>query len=93
MSYKNFPFRNFSYFAAVVALYKCAKIHALSSSNKLSTEVAVLGLSRFFVFLSSQKFARLCQKLNKLGGPFFIFLDNFCCSIRILPNIPPEGHG
>ena len=46
-----------------MALYHCAKIHSLSFSNKLSTEVGVLGLSRFFVFLSApKKFAPLYLK-------------------------------
>jgi len=62
MSYKNFPLAIFLYSPAVVALYHCATIHSLSFSNKLSTEVGVLGLSRFFVFLSAQKFARLYLK-------------------------------
>ena len=62
MSYKNFPLAIFLYSPAVVALYHCATIHSLSFSNKLSTEVGVLGLSRFFVFLSTQKFARLYLK-------------------------------
>ena len=57
MSYKNFPLAIFWYSPAVVALYHCAKIQSLSFSNKLSTAVAVLGLSQFFVFLSAQKFA------------------------------------
>jgi len=57
-SYKNFPLPIFGYFAAVVALYHCAIIHSLSSSNKLSTGVGVFGLSRllahFFVFKAHQ---------------------------------------
>ena len=46
-SFKNFPLPIFGYFAAVVALYHCAIIHSLSSSNKLSTGVGVFGLNRF----------------------------------------------
>ena len=42
----------FWYSLAVAALYHCAKIHSLSFSNKLSTEVAVLGLSRFLADFS-----------------------------------------
>jgi len=49
--------------------FKLAAMHSASHeggilrlSYKLSTEVAVLGLSRFFVFLSAQKFALLYLK-------------------------------
>jgi len=52
MSYKNFVLAIFRYSAAIVALYNSAKIHSLSFSNKLSTEVAVLGLSRFLADFS-----------------------------------------
>jgi len=62
MSYKNFPLAIFDIFVAVAALFHRAKIHSLPFSNKLSTDVGVLGLSRFFVFLSAQKFARLYLK-------------------------------
>ena len=47
-----FSIQKFLYFAAIVALYKCTKIHSLSFCNKLSTEVAVLGLSRFLADFS-----------------------------------------
>jgi len=30
----------------------------------------------------------ISQNLNKVHGPFFIFPDNLCCSIRIWQNIP-----
>jgi len=41
-------FLTFCHDAAIVALYCFAKIHSLSSSNKLSREMRVFGLSRFF---------------------------------------------
>ena len=97
MSYKNFPLSIFWYFAAVVPVYHCAKIHSLLSRNKLSKEMRVFGLSRFLAyFLFFERIevcAFICRKLNKLHGPFFIFPDNFTYSILIAKNIPPGGQG
>ena len=44
LSYKNFPH---AIFVASVPVYHYAKIRSLSSSNKLSREMHVFGLSRF----------------------------------------------
>ena len=79
MSYKNFPLAIFWYFVAVAALYQRAKIRSLLFSNKLSREVGVLGLSRFFVFLSSQKFAPLYLK------NYTSYADHFSYSPITLP--------
>ena len=50
MIYKNFQLAIFfKYSPAVVAFYHCAKIHSLSFTNKLSTEVGVLGLLADFL--------------------------------------------
>jgi len=47
---QEFPTRDFfKYSPAVVAFYHCAKIHSLSFTNKLSTEVGVLGLLADFL--------------------------------------------
>jgi len=47
-SYKNFLFAIFfKYFAAVVAVYQCAKIKLILISNKLSRRMRVFGLSFF----------------------------------------------
>jgi len=93
MSYKNLPLAIFWYFAAVVLVYHCAKIHSLSSRNKLSKEMSVFGLSRFlanFSFFERMKdCAFISWKLNKLRRPFFTFPDNFTHSILIAKNIPP----
>ena len=82
---------------AVVPIYHCAKIHSLSSSNKLSREIRVSGLSRFLAYFSFFERIEVCafisRKLNKLRGPFFTFPDNFTPSILIVKNIPPGGQG
>ena len=73
-------------------LYHCVKIHLLSFSNKLSTEVGVFRLSWFLTdfscFRAPKSLRVISQNLNKLHRPFFIFPDNLCCSIRIWQNIP-----
>jgi len=85
--------RFFGYFVAVVPVHHCAKIHSLSSSNKLSTEMRVLDLADFLAHLSVFERMKVCafisRKLNKLRGPFFTFPDNFTPSILIAKNIPP----
>ena len=85
--------RDFLRFCGRCALYHCAKIQSLSSSNKLSREMHVFGLSRFLAHFSFFKRIEVCafisRKLNKLRGPFFIFPDNFTHSILIAKNIPP----
>ena len=49
---QEFTIQKFLIFSSRCALYHCAKIHSLSFSNKLSTEVGVLGLSRFLADFS-----------------------------------------
>ena len=92
MSYKNFPLVIFWYSPAVMALDHCAKIHSLSSRNKLPIEVGVLGLSRFLADCRVSERPKVCafisQKLNKPGRPFFTFFDILCRSIRNWNNIP-----
>jgi len=87
MSYKNWPLAIFWHFVAVVSIYHCAKIHSLSSSNKLSREMRVFGLSRllahFSFFWAHRSCAYVSRKLNTRRGPFFTFLDNFTPSILI----------
>jgi len=58
-------------------------------SNKLSRETNVFELSRFLAPVCVLQSLRLySQKLNKLGGPFFIFANNVFPSIQIAKNIP-----
>jgi len=58
---QKFTLATFLYYVAVLPIYHCAKIHSLSSSNKLSREMRVFVLSRFLAhfsfFLSASKSA------------------------------------
>jgi len=47
---QEFPTCNFLIFCGRCTRYHCAKIHSLSSRNKLSKEMRVVGLSRFFAY-------------------------------------------
>ena len=72
MSYNNFPLAIFWYSPAVLALYHCAKIHLILFSNKLSTEVGILGLSRFladFSFFWAPKSLRVYISKTKQATP------------------------
>ena len=59
-------------FICYLALYHCAIIHSLSSSNKLSTGVGVFGLSRllahFFLFLRRIKVCAFIFKKNRTSN-------------------------
>jgi len=48
---QEFPTCNFSTFFGR-CIYHCAKIHSLSSRNKLSKEMRVFGLRRFLAYFS-----------------------------------------
>ena len=80
-----------------MALYALPKFIPFRSVINFLRRSAFWDLADFWpIFRLSERpkvHAFIAQKLNKLRRPFFIFPDNFCCSIRIWKNIPSGGHG
>jgi len=97
MSYKYFPLAIFWYSVAVMPIYNWAKIHSLSSNNKLFREMRFLDLADFCLILCFFERIEVCafisRKLNKRRGLFFTFPDNFTSSILIAKIYPTWGQG
>ena len=60
-------------------------------------DVQLWDLADFSLIFRVSELPKVCafisQKLSKLRRRFFIFPDNFCCSIRICKNFHSVGHG
>ena len=97
LSYKNFPSEIFDILQPLWPSSNEPKFSHFHSVINFLQRSACCDLADFWPILRFSECPKVCafisQKLCQLCQLFFIFLDNFCHSIRIWQNFPSRGRG